>query len=148
MGFILNDYIFSDEIVSFMYRGNDILTKEDIKRLVDTFYSKVRQDELLAPIFSKQIQDRWPEHLGKMYTFWQTVLLGDRTYFGSPFPPHAHLPIDHSHFARWIELFTSTVDTLFEGEKANEAKLRAGKMSEMFQIKIEYYKTHGFRHIL
>lgn len=131
-----------------MSRGNDILTKEDIRKLVDTFYSKVRQDRLLAPIFSERIQDRWPEHLGKMYTFWQTVLLGDRTYFGSPFPPHAQLPIDHSHFERWMQLFTSTVDALFEGEKANEAKLRAGKMAEMFQFKIDYYKTQGFKHIL
>lgn len=131
-----------------MHIANEILTKEDIRKLVDTFYSKVRQDRLLAPIFSERIQDQWPEHLGKMYTFWQTVLLGDRTYFGSPFPPHAQLPIDHSHFERWMELFTSTVDALFEGDKANEAKLRAGKMAEMFQIKIEYYKTNGFKHIL
>ena len=29
---------------------NDILTLEDIRRLVDAFYEKVRKDELLGPI--------------------------------------------------------------------------------------------------
>lgn len=131
-----------------MNEGDDILTLDDIKKLVDAFYEKVRQDELLGPVFNERIQDRWPQHLEKMYTFWQTVLLGEHTYHGSPFPPHARLPIDDSHFTRWIALFTSTVDTLFQGEKANEAKWRAGKMREMFQSKIEYYKARGFNHLL
>ena len=126
----------------------DIMTLEDIKTLVNTFYEKVRQDELLAPIFNEQIQDHWPQHLEKMYAFWQTVLLDERTYLGSPFPPHAQLPVDHSHFQRWMELFIITADTLFRGEKAKEAKWRAGKMAEMFESKIEYYKKQGFKNLL
>ncbi|MFD2145824.1 group III truncated hemoglobin [Mucilaginibacter antarcticus] len=62
-----------------------ILTLDDIKLLVDTFYDRIRTDELLAPIFNQRIQDRWPIHLEKMYKFWQTVLLEEHTYFGSPF---------------------------------------------------------------
>jgi len=53
-----------------------LLNIEDVKLLVDTFYSKVRNDDTLAPIFNERIGDRWPEHLEKMYTFWQTTLLG------------------------------------------------------------------------
>jgi len=109
--------------------AKDIITLEDITTLVDVFYEKVRQDELLAPIFNERIQDRWPQHLEKMYSFWQTVLLDERTYFGSPFPPHAKLSVNHSHFQRWMELFNLTVDTLFQGEKAYEAKWRARKMA-------------------
>ena len=52
---------------------------DDIKILVDTFYDKARQDTLLGPIFEGVIEDRWPEHLEKMYRFWQTVLLGEHT---------------------------------------------------------------------
>lgn len=131
-----------------MEETKDILTLEDIKTLVDAFYEKVRQDELLAPIFDERIQDRWPQHLEKMYAFWQTVLLDERTYPGSPFPPHAQLPVDHSHFQRWMELFILTADTLFQGEKAYEAKWRAGKMAELFESKIEYYKKQGFKNLL
>ena len=131
-----------------MEEAKDIITLEDIKRLVDVFYEKVRQDELLAPIFNERIQDRWPQHLEKMYAFWQTVLLDGRTYLGSPFPPHAKLPVDHSHFKRWMALFIQTADTLFQGEKAYEAKWRAGKMAELFESKIEYYRNREFKSLL
>jgi len=98
----------------------DILNIEDVKNLVDTFYGKVRSDLLLAPIFNERIRDNWPVHLEKMYRFWQTVLLNEHTYPGSPFPPHASLPIDHGHFQAWLGLFRETVDELFTGEKAKE----------------------------
>lgn len=120
----------------------DITTIDDIKLLVDTFYAKVRQDALIGPIFDQVIQDRWPEHLEKLYRFWQTILLGDHTYYGSPFSPHAHLPIAKEHFSRWIELFHGTVDALFAGDKAVEAKWRAERMSEMFLYKISFIQNN------
>jgi hemoglobin len=75
-----------------------------------------------------------------MYRFWQTVLLEEHTYYGSPFAPHANMPVDAEHFERWIKLFTETVDELFSGEVADEAKWRAGKMAEMFNYKIQYFR--------
>ena len=131
-----------------MNETKEIISLDDIKKLVDTFYEKVRRDELIGPIFNERIQDRWPQHLEKMYTFWQTVLLGEHTYFGSPFPPHANLPVSHQHFERWMELFTKTIDELFTGEKASDAKWRAGKMAEMFESKIEYYKNKPFKSLI
>ncbi|RYZ99645.1 MAG: group III truncated hemoglobin [Sphingobacteriaceae bacterium] len=122
----------------------EILSLDDIKLLVDTFYDRIREDELLGPIFDERIQDRWPIHLEKMYKFWQTVLLQEHTYFGSPFPPHAQLPVGHEHFAAWLALFNKTVDELFTGDKAIEAKWRAQKMAELFEAKIDYIKSHPF----
>ncbi|MEO5500262.1 MAG: group III truncated hemoglobin [Ginsengibacter sp.] len=119
----------------------DILSLDDIKNLVDSFYGKVRKDELIGPIFNERIQDRWPTHLAKMYTFWQTVLLGEHTYYGSPFPPHAQLPIAEEHFNKWLELFFETLDEHFTGKIAEEAKWRANKMAQMFQYKLQYYKN-------
>jgi hemoglobin len=126
----------------------EIISLHDIKKLVNTFYDKVRMDELIGPIFNETIQDRWPQHLEKMYTFWQTVLLGEHTYFGSPFPPHANLKVSHQHFEKWMELFTQTIDELFTGEKANDAKWRAGKMAQMFESKIEFYKNKSFKSLI
>lgn len=120
-----------------------IETLEDIKILVDTFYSRVRADDLIGPIFAQKIEDRWESHLTKMYAFWQTVLLGEYTYTGRPFPPHAQLPIQEEHFDRWLALFQQTVDELYEGEKASEAKWRAKKMAEMFRHKINYFRSKG-----
>jgi hemoglobin len=125
-----------------MNNTTDITGIEDIKKLVDAFYEKVREDELLGPIFNDRIQGRWPQHLEKMYAFWQTLLLNEHTYFGSPFPPHAQLPVSGDHFKKWIELFAQTIDELFTGEKANEAKWRAGKMAEIFESKIEFYRKY------
>ena len=121
---------------------------EDIKLLVNSFYDKVRQDDMLAKIFNDIIQDRWPQHLEKMYKFWQTVLLDEHTYFGSPFGPHATLPVSKEHFERWIDLFYQTLDEHFTGEQADEAKWRAAKMAEMFHHKIEYYRNNPAKPIL
>lgn len=119
----------------------EIINIEDIKLLVNTFYDKVREDELLSDIFNNVIKDKWPQHLEKMYKFWQTILLEEHTYYGSPFLPHANLPVSRTHFNRWLELFFATIDELFDGEKAEEAKWRANKMAEMFQLKIASYKN-------
>lgn len=128
--------------------NNEILNIEDIRLLVDTFYKKVGQDALLGDIFNNVIQDRWPQHMEKMYTFWQTVLLGQHTYYGSPFPPHAQLPVTKKHFDRWLGLFHATLDELFEGEKVGEAKWRASKMAEMFQLKIDSYRKDNLRPLI
>ena len=124
------------------HRG-DITTMDDIRLLIDTFYGKIRVDLLLGGIFNGVIKDRWPEHLEKIYRFWQTVLLGEHTYYGSPFPPHAQLPIEQKHFDVWLKLWYETIDSHFTGEKADEAKWRGDKMAAMFLSKIEYYRNNS-----
>jgi hemoglobin len=115
----------------------DIQHIEDIKLLVNTFYSRVRENDMLGPIFDKVIGDKWPEHLEKMYRFWQSILLHENTYSGRPFPPHAKLPVGKEHFDTWQKLFISTVDNLFEGSNADEAKKRAILMAAIFHSKKE-----------
>lgn len=126
----------------------DIQNLEDIQLLVNSFYDRVRKNELLGPIFNERIGDRWPGHLEKMYRFWQTVLLEDHTYFGSPFPPHAQLPVDQVHFDTWLQLWHSTVDQYFQGRKADEAKWRGDKMAAMFLHKIDYYRSNNARPLI
>jgi hemoglobin len=120
----------------------DIINLNDIKVLVDNFYTKIRDEKLLGPIFNGIIGDNWPAHLSKMYGFWQTLLLDTPAYSGSPFLKHAKLPIAKEHFDRWMELFNETVDEHFAGVKADEAKWRAARMSEMFQYKLDYLKNN------
>jgi len=126
-----------------MNNRKDIATIDDIKLLVDTFYGKIRVNHLVGGIFNSVIKDRWPEHLEKMYRFWQTVLLGEHTYYGSPFLPHAQLPVEQKHFDVWLELWHGTIDEHFAGAKADEAKWRGDKMAVMFLSKIEYYRNNS-----
>lgn len=127
---------------------NDITSLSDIKILVNSFYGKVRKNEMLKDIFNSIIEERWPEHLEKMYRFWQTVLLDQHTYQGSPFTPHAFLPVDKAHFDQWIELFNETVDEHFAGETADRAKWQGQRMAEMFNFKIDYYRNSSVHPIL
>lgn len=125
-----------------METEREIMAMEDIQLLVDTFYSKVREDELLGPIFEERLAGKWEEHLAKMYRFWQTLLLGEHSYYGSPLMPHLDMPVEKMHFQRWVEIFHQTVDDLFAGEVAEEAKWRGNRMAEMFNYKIDFFRTN------
>ncbi len=120
----------------------DIEDIEDIKILVDDFYLKVKNDQLLSPVFATRIQGKdWEKHLNRMYDFWNTVLFFQRGYKGNPFSKHLGFPITEVHFSKWVELFTETVDHHFSGEKADETKKRANNMALMFQSKIAYFAS-------
>jgi len=119
----------------------DISNIEDIKQMVNSFYDNVRKDDLLGPIFNDKLQDRWEPHLQKMYGFWQTILFDVRAYSGTPFPPHKQLPVDKTHFDRWVYLFNTNIDSQFSGELTEEAKMRAANMAYMFNHKIDYFRN-------
>ncbi|WP_162426588.1 group III truncated hemoglobin [Pontibacter pudoricolor] len=123
-----------------MKAKHDITGLEDIKLLVDEFYTLVRNDELLAPIFLFRLNTHWEPHLEKMYSFWNAALFGVKGYTGNPFAKHATMPVDGAHFERWLSLFLGTVDTYFEGPVAEDAKLRAQIMAANFERRIEGLK--------
>lgn len=110
----------------------DIETPGDIKMLVDAFYEKVNEDELLAPVFNDFARIDWLAHLPTMYRFWESLLLGAGSYQGAPFPKHAVLPVQKEHFDRWLALFVETVDTHFDGPKSDEAKARAACIADTY----------------
>ena len=111
----------------------DLTTEADIVRLVDAFYARVNEDDLLRPVFNDVAQVDWASHLPTMYDFWSSVLLGTSRYKGRPFARHAPLPIQPAHFQQWLALFHASVDTLFAGPKATDAKARAQSIGAMFE---------------
>ncbi|RAU81478.1 group III truncated hemoglobin [Pontibacter arcticus] len=116
----------------------DLENEADIKTLVDTFYDNVNKDELLAPIFNDFAEVDWSQHLPVMYNFWSSILFGSMAYKGQPFPKHMRLPIQKQHFQRWTALFTQTIDAIFEGPKATEAKQKATSIAQIFQMKMGF----------
>lgn len=121
----------------------DITTKEDVRIFVDAFYSGIKEDELLAPVFALRIREgQWPVHLARMYSFWETVLFKEGSYRGNPFARHASLPVEAVHFERWVSLFKGTIDERFAGKRAEEVKLRAEKMGLLFAAKLKYIRQH------
>jgi len=117
-----------------MSEKNDILDREDLTRLVDQFYDRALSDDLLSPHFDGI---DFVHHKPKMVAFWAFVALGEAGYSTNVFDKHAHLPINKSHFDRWLSLFESTVDELFLGEKAEEVKQRARVIGWTFAEKMK-----------
>jgi len=111
---------------------HDIINETDVKILVNTFYSKIREDQLLSDVFDPIVKD-WEKHLKLMTDFWSTLLLYTRTYNGDPLPKHLPLPLNKAHFDRWLQLFDATIDELFEGVAAQNAKKRAASISRIMK---------------
>lgn len=112
----------------------EITTKEDIQNLVDVFYGKVMKDEVLAPFF-KYLD--FGKHIPKMVHFWSFVLLDEAGYTTNVTEKHLKMPLKKEHFDHWIALFQETIDELFEGEKAEQAKQRAVLVGWTIQYKME-----------
>ncbi len=123
----------------------DIQNREDVNLLVSEFYKKVRKDPVLGPFFNRVITD-WEAHIERLTTFWESSLFMTRKleerYNGNPL--HVHIEVDHAndnaitqvHFGLWMNLWFQTLDELFEGEYADNAKNRARKMGSFMYMNI------------
>jgi hemoglobin len=115
----------------------DIKDKKDIVVFVNHFYAKVRENELLSAVFASKITDSaWPAHLERMYDFWNAILFAETGFQGNPMQKHMSLPIDEKHFTQWLTLFKETIDELYSGQKAEEAKRRASAIAQIMRFKI------------
>lgn len=118
----------------------DISTEQDIRRLVEKFYDRVKQDALLAPFFGPEASIDWGQHLAVMTRFWENALFYNGSYQGNPMKTHRHLhtfkPFTRDHFKQWVFLFTTTVDELFEGDRADQIKQKAISIATVMEIKI------------
>ena len=118
----------------------DLTDRSDIERLVNTFYEKVRGDDLLGFIFNDVAKTDWSAHLPKMYAFWETMVFRTGGYLGSPLIAHARLvpltAMGRPQFDRWLAVFTATVDELFAGEKAEHIKSAASDMANVIHARI------------
>ena len=115
----------------------DLHGKADVERLINAFYAQVRKDPVLAHFF---IQVDWAHHTPRIVAFWDGLLFGKGGYSGDVMTPHVVLDRRHRlegrHFDRWMELFSSTVDALYEGPKAREAVARARSIAGVMAHRI------------
>ena len=123
-------------------------TREAIELLIDSFYTRVKQDDLLAPIFNNAEFFSWDTHIPIMVNFWETLLLGTASYKGNTMEKHIALhrrtPLTPALFDRWKLLFYSTLDGHFEGDNVVEAIKRVEAMSGLMQYKIQQSEQKGF----
>lgn len=120
---------------------HDIQSRADIELLVRTFYTAVVADPTIGHIFTRVAAVDWDAHLPVMYSFWESLLLQTHSYAGNPMQTHKALSqktsLEERHFEAWEALWISTVDELFAGPVAQEAKQRAIAIASVMLQKVQ-----------
>jgi hemoglobin len=118
----------------------DIANRSDVERLVEAFYSRALDDPVIGWLFTDVAHLDLPAHLPRIASFWETILLGARTYSGGAFAPHAGLNakarLRHGHFERWLWLWRTTIDERFAGPRARQAKEHAARVAAAFEARL------------
>ena len=126
---------------------HDIETREDVARLTRAFYEQAMSDPIIGWIFVDVAKLDLEAHLPDITAFWETILLGAQSYSGGAFAPHASLHrqvgLRPGHFERWLALWTATVDALFAGERAEEAKAHAHRVARAFVRRLQDIPSPG-----
>jgi hemoglobin len=125
----------------------DMETRDDCERLVRAFYARTLVDPMIGWIFTDVAALDLEEHVPTITSFWATMLLGDRSYGGGAFAPHARLhrkvELRRPHFERWLVLWRTTVDELFAGERAELAKAHATRVGQAFHRRLQGLPDDG-----
>ena len=120
---------------------HDIETRADCEALVRAFYGRALADPIIGWIFVDVAKLDVEAHVPQIASFWETILLGARSYAGGAFAPHAALhmrtPLRAGHFERWLWLWRTTVDELFAGERADLAKSHAERVARAFHSRLD-----------
>ncbi|HEV2620327.1 MAG TPA: group III truncated hemoglobin [Acidobacteriaceae bacterium] len=108
------------------------ISESEISRLVEAFYSKVRVDPTIGPIFNEKVED-WPAHLALLKSFWCSALLGAGTFKGNPLLTHLKLALEPAHFRVWLSLFAETASEVLPPSRAAVIIARSQGIARSFQ---------------
>ncbi|MEQ8396679.1 group III truncated hemoglobin [Thalassobaculum sp.] len=106
------------------------VSEDDISLVVETFYSRAREDDVLGPVFLRHVDD-WPAHFERLKAFWSSVLNLTGRYDGMPMRVHAGIgELSAAHFDRWLALFEETLADTVDPRAAAEFLVRARNMAD------------------
>jgi len=113
------------------------LTEDMIERLIRAFYTRVRANASLGPIFQARLGSHWEEHISKLTDFWSHIGLRTGRYAGRPLPAHAALRLKPEHFRIWLALFDETARETLPPDAARFFIARACRIAESFQLGLD-----------
>jgi hemoglobin len=118
----------------------DIETREDVEQLVRAFYGRAMDDPMIGYLFTDIAHLDLEAHVPVITSFWETMLLGARSYGGGAFGVHAELhlksPLRRAHFDRWLALWEQSVDERHAGQRADLAKHHARRVARAFHQRL------------
>ena len=115
-----------------------MLNEQQLQRVIDEFYARVRADAELGPIFDSIIGQRWGPHIARIMAFWRTATRLGSGYKGRDFmPAHLrHLSIRAEQLPRWLTLFRATCHDICAPEDAATLIAIAEQMEENMAISL------------
>lgn len=116
------------------------VTEDMIEDVILAFYSRVREDGILGPIFNPVIDD-WDAHHAKICHFWSSVVLLSGRYKGTPMPVHTRLDgISSEHFDRWLALFRETAQQICPPDAAALFVDRANRIAQSLELGVATHR--------
>ena len=117
------------------YRASpaDLANRADVEELLRRFYGRALHDDQLAAPFAEIRARGLESHLPVMCDFWETVLFRTGLYRGNTL--HAHQRVHQqtalpaNHFLRWLTLWNTTIDEMYQGPIAEHAKVQAARIA-------------------
>ncbi len=110
----------------------DLDSPEHIRNFVRSFYGRLLDDPVMAPVFLDVAEVDLDEHLPIIEQYWRKMLLGEQDYQRHTMARHRAVhhkaPLRGEHFERWLQYFLQTVDENYRGPYADRAKQIAGKV--------------------
>lgn len=113
-----------------------IIDESSIRLLVERFYSRVRADPLLAPVFAA-VED-WDDHQGRLSDFWSSVMFATGRYKGDPVARHLRHAesMTHERFHRWLALWRLSAEEMLPPDAARAVQVRAERIAESLQLAV------------
>lgn len=114
------------------------ITRENIRMLVMTFYTKIIKDETVGPFFIAKLgedmnSEHWQSHLETIVNFWSSLAFGKPKYDGNLFLPHTRLgTLKRETFEQWLKLFAETLDEVYVEAIALKFKERSRLIANNF----------------
>jgi hemoglobin len=108
------------------------LSEAQIGALLDLFYTKVRADPELGPVFGRAIADEeWPPHMAVIRDFWSSVMLKSGRYRGNPLQVHKKIEgVSPELFQRWLALFDEACREMLAPDIAEAMHGRAVQIAD------------------
>lgn len=119
----------------------DIQNRNDVEQVIIQFYSRIKADSRLNIFFTEVISVKWEEHIKLMCDFWENVLFHTGEYEGNPLETHKRINAikntNPEHFKAWLELFFTSIDSLFTGPNSNRMKEHAAAIAKVMETKLQ-----------
>jgi hemoglobin len=118
----------------------DITNRNDLDRLMATFYGSLLADKNISYIFTDVVKIDLPSHLPHIVDFWEQNLFNTGNYRNNVMQVHMEINakehLSPMHFKTWLSHLETAVDTMFKGINAERIKTRALSIATIMQLKL------------